>query len=76
MRWSGLKFRSHDRELKERTKKLAKLQTHEDGFDGSTISALKADINCILEHMDLKWKQRAKQSWYRASDRNTPFYHA
>jgi hypothetical protein len=75
-RWSDLKFRSHDRELEEKTKKLAELQTHEDGGNGSAISVLKSEINTILEHMDLKWKQRAKQSWYRAGDRNTPFYHA
>jgi hypothetical protein len=76
LRWSDRKFQSHDRDLEEKTKKLAELQAHEDGSDGSVITALKAEINTILEHTDLKWKQRAKQSWYRDGDRNTPFYHA
>ena len=59
-RWSDFKFRSHDRELEEKTKKLAVLQTHEDGHNGLAISALKTEIDTILEHMDMKWKQRAK----------------
>jgi hypothetical protein len=29
-----------------------------------------------MEHEDIKWKQRAKQSWYQQGDRNTSFFHA
>jgi hypothetical protein len=29
-----------------------------------------------MEQEDIKWKQRAKQNWYRNGDRNTPFFHA
>jgi hypothetical protein len=75
-RWSDSKFRAQDRDLEEKTKQLAELQKQEDGNNGMAISALKAEIDSILEHLDMKWKQRAKQSWYRAGDRNTPFYHA
>jgi hypothetical protein len=75
-RWSDSKFRNHDRVLEEKTKLLAELQRDEDGSNETAIKELKAEIDSILEHEDMKWKQRAKQSWYRAGDRNTPFYHA
>jgi hypothetical protein len=29
-----------------------------------------------MEQEDIKWKQRAKQNWYKNGDRNTPFFHA
>jgi hypothetical protein len=29
-----------------------------------------------MEQEDVKWKQRAKQNWYKNGDRNTPFFHA
>jgi hypothetical protein len=75
-RWSESKFRNHDRVLEEKTKLLADLQRDEDGSNEVAITELKAEIDTILEHVDMKWKQRAKQNWYRAGDRNTPFYHA
>jgi hypothetical protein len=28
----------------------------------------------ILDQKDLKWKQRAKQTWYTKRDRNTPYF--
>jgi hypothetical protein len=62
--------------LEEKTKQLKALQKQEDGSNWLTIKALKTEINLILEHEDMKWKQRAKQSWYKAGDRNIPFYHA
>jgi hypothetical protein len=61
-RWSESKFRSHDRELEEKTKLLVELQKNENGSNGLTIKELKAEIESILEHEDMKWKQRAKQS--------------
>ncbi|KAK6160723.1 hypothetical protein DH2020_004104 [Rehmannia glutinosa] len=33
-------------------------------------------LDMILEFNDLKWKQRAKQHWYKNGDRNTSFFHA
>jgi hypothetical protein len=29
-----------------------------------------------MEQENTKWKQRAKQNWYKNGDRNTPFFHA
>jgi hypothetical protein len=40
------------------------------------IKILQQDIDKLLEFEDTRWKQRAKQSWYRDGDRNTPFFHA
>jgi hypothetical protein len=40
------------------------------------INALQQEIDTLLEFEDMRWKQRAKQRWYRDGDRNTPFFHA
>lgn len=37
---------------------------------------LQSEIDFIMEHEDIKWKQRTKQNWYQQGDRNTPFFHA
>jgi hypothetical protein len=29
-----------------------------------------------LEKEDIRWKQRAKQNWYKNGDRNTQYFHA
>ena len=49
-------------------------------MDGSehneAIKTFKNEIDVLLKFEDTRWKQRAKQSWYRDGDRNTPFFHA
>lgn len=37
---------------------------------------LKSSLDLLLEQENLKWKQRAKQDWYREGDRNTKFFHS
>jgi hypothetical protein len=48
--------------------------------DGSehneVIKALQQEIDTLLEFENTRWKQRAKQSWYRDGDHNTLFFHA
>lgn len=39
-------------------------------------SVLQEDLNVLLEHEELKWKQRANENWLKFGDRNTKFYHA
>ncbi|KAK6131702.1 hypothetical protein DH2020_034499 [Rehmannia glutinosa] len=40
------------------------------------LSALHGQLNVLMGLNDLKWKQRAKQHWYKNGDRNTSFFHA
>lgn len=40
------------------------------------VKQLKEEIGFILEQEDYRWKQRAKQHWYKNGDRNTSFFHA
>jgi hypothetical protein len=74
--WSYRKFGDSERVLEDKTKQLEELQRQEGAEDWPAIKALKGDIDVILENEDMKWKQRAKQNWYKNGDRNTPFFHA
>ncbi|KAK6121173.1 hypothetical protein DH2020_045094 [Rehmannia glutinosa] len=40
------------------------------------ISELQLKLDLSLDQLDIKWKQRAKQHWYKEGDRNTQFFHA
>jgi hypothetical protein len=42
----------------------------------ATIKLLQTEIDDILEREDTKWKQRAKQNWYRSRDQNTQYFHS
>jgi hypothetical protein len=44
--------------------------------DRSEIKHLQQEIEFLLEQEDTRWKQHAKQNWYREGDRNTPFFHS
>jgi hypothetical protein len=37
-------------------------------------SAVKKDLEVLLEEEDLLWKQRAKTEWLRSGDQNTKFF--
>jgi hypothetical protein len=62
--------------IKEKNKKLEILQKNENGEDGPEVKKLQKEIDFLLEQEDIRWKQRAKQNWYRQGDRNTQFFHS
>ncbi len=37
---------------------------------------IKEELHSLLEQEDLKWRQRAKESWLQFGDRNTKYFHA
>ncbi|XP_059446454.1 uncharacterized protein LOC132178000 [Corylus avellana] len=74
--WSRKKFGKNENLIKEKTEVLANLQTLEGPEHHEAIKRLPAEIETLLEFEDMRWKQRAKQNWYREGDRNTPFFHA
>jgi exonuclease III len=74
--WSWRKYGNVEKEVRTKTKRLAKLQLNECQETMGQIKQLTGEIDCLLEQEDTKWKQRAKQNWYQNGDRNTPFFHA
>jgi hypothetical protein len=60
---------------KQKTKELEVLQRHEGPKNGEAIKKLNAEIEVLLEQEDLRWKQRAKQNWYKHGGCNTQYFH-
>jgi hypothetical protein len=60
----------------EKLKELHSIQTAvlEDTWEEE--HRLNDEINNLLEREDLKWRQRAKESWLQFGDRNTRYFHA
>ena len=52
------------------------LQQQEGPENNDEIKKLNGEIKVLLEHEDLRWKQWAKQNWYKNGDRNTQYFHA
>jgi hypothetical protein len=74
--WSSRKFDDVAKKKKtQKTKKLELLQ-REEGLDNYEAIKVLKELDFIMEHEDIKWKQRAKQSWYQHGDRKTSFFHA
>jgi hypothetical protein len=42
----------------------------------SLIKQLQTEIDEIFAREDVRWKQRAKQNWYRLGDPNTKYFHS
>jgi hypothetical protein len=74
-RWSMRKFGNVKKLVLAKTKELEELQIRESPAVILAIKLLQAEIGDLLEKEDLKWKQRAKQNWYRNGDRNTQYFH-
>lgn len=75
-RWSKKKFGDTTALIKQKTHKLEELQRQEGPEHGEDIKKIKGEIELLLEHEDLWWKQQAKQNWYKGGDRNTYYFHA
>ena len=52
------------------------LQRDEGHENSERIKKLNGKIELLLQQEDLRWKQRAKQNWYKSGDRNTQYFHA
>jgi hypothetical protein len=74
--WSGRKFGATEKKIKEKTKQLEELQRTNSSYTWDAIKVLQGEIDFLLEQEDIRWKQRAKQSWYQFGDHNTPYFHA
>lgn len=54
---------------------ISKLQNLNVGDHTSSIKQLQKEVDGLLEEEDVRWKQRAKQTWLKDGDRNNKFYH-
>lgn len=55
---------------------LSNLQDEGDGTDWEQVQNLQSEVNDLIEIEDLKWRQRAKQSWLQQGDKNSKYLHA
>jgi hypothetical protein len=76
MHWSKMKFGAGTRKIKDVSRQLERLQSHENSGNVETIKEVQLELHKLLKMEDLKWKQRAKRNWYTKGDRNTKFFHA
>ena len=75
-KWSKGKLGDNVAQIKQKTHKLEALQRNKGPENSEDIKKLNAEIELLLEKEDLRWKQRAKQNWYKDGDRNTQHFHA
>ena len=75
-KWSKGKLGDTMAQIKRKTQDLKMLQRSEGLENSEVINNLNAEIELLLEKVDLRWKQRAKQNWYKNGDRNTQYFHA
>jgi hypothetical protein len=73
--WSGRKFGNVTKQIKRKPSLLEELQRRENPALIADIKTLQAKLDELLAHEDIRWKQRAKQSWYQGGDRNTKYFH-
>jgi hypothetical protein len=75
-KWGRGKFGNIEESIKSKTATLEALQREEGPRNVDRIKTLQQEIDLLLEQEDVKWRQRAKLSWYEKGDRNTPYFHA
>ncbi|KAG7943393.1 hypothetical protein I3843_15G036000 [Carya illinoinensis] len=74
--WSKNLIRDRNRNIREKTNEIKRMQRFENAGNVSQIKAIQAELNFLLDQEDLRWKQRAKKHWLAQGDRNSKFYHA
>ncbi|KAK6163122.1 hypothetical protein DH2020_002963 [Rehmannia glutinosa] len=77
LNWSKTTFGCLDKQIAEIKSAISKLQK---GIITSDVKQKLIEYNAQLDSLlllhDLKWKQRAKQHWYKEGDKNSRFFHA
>jgi hypothetical protein len=62
--------------VQEKSKELLAIQLQEENYDLAKEKELRVALQGLLEQEEVKWKQRAKETWLKFGDRNTKYYHA
>lgn len=74
--WSIARKQDYSFAITSKLARLKELQNQEAPTNMEEIKSLQKELNILLEQEDIRWKQRAKQAWYKNGDRNTKFFHA
>ncbi|XP_040996119.1 uncharacterized mitochondrial protein AtMg00820-like [Juglans microcarpa x Juglans regia] len=64
LHWNHKKGQSEEQLVKEKTEMLEEEQENEGPPNADTVKRLQIELGLFLEQEDMKWKQRAKRSWY------------
>lgn len=75
MKWNARNVSRTRQELDAKILKLNCLQYH-DKPEITSINGLGIEIDSWLDKEDFKWKQQAKNNWFKCGDKNTKFSHA
>lgn len=54
---------------------VSKLQNLNTGDHTGSIKQMQKEVDGMLVEENVKWKQRAKQTWLKDGDKNMKFYH-
>ncbi|KAG6624128.1 hypothetical protein CIPAW_16G004700 [Carya illinoinensis] len=75
LRWNSQRASDGEKEILRLSEKLKMEQENESPHNVSVVRKLHKELGLLLEKEDLKWKQKAKRSWYKLGDKNTKFFH-
>ena len=73
--WNRATFRNTCTRLDQKQHKLAELTKGGYSANLDKIIVVKKDINELLHHEEVFWKQRSRSIWLPASDKNTKYFH-
>lgn len=73
--WSIRSKKGRQSELNTKSNKLKVLLEKEGPEVMEDIKILQKEIHHWMDQEELKWRQRAKQHWYKHGDRNTKYFH-
>uniref|UniRef100_A0A7N2LRF7 CCHC-type domain-containing protein n=1 Tax=Quercus lobata TaxID=97700 RepID=A0A7N2LRF7_QUELO len=73
--WSRIAFGNTRDCLDRKQKELEELVENGYGLNMDTINGLKKEINDLLHHEEVFWRQQSRSIWLPTGDKNTRFFH-
>ena len=73
--WSQSTFGDTKAKLEEKQKELEDLTKQNTGDKMESINMVKSEINRLLYHEELAWRQQSRAIWLQAGDKNKKFFH-